>query len=76
MPTRQFNKRWAQRVHPTISGFEFRFSSPEQRREPRSGGKPGRRFLDYFLWPYKESDWRAGPHPAKLFFAIKVFAAL
>jgi len=24
-------------------------------REPRRGGKPGRRFLDYFLWPHKES---------------------
>jgi hypothetical protein len=34
---------------------------------PAGGGKPGRRFLDYFLWPHKESDWRAGPHPATLF---------
>ena len=40
------------------------------RGEPRRGGKLGRRFLDYFLWPYKESNWRAGPYPATLTFVI------
>ena len=28
---------WAQRAHPTISGFEFRFSSPERRRVAETG---------------------------------------
>jgi hypothetical protein len=45
----------------------------EQRREPRSGGEPGRAFFDYFLYTSKESDRHAGPLPAVLFFVSAAF---
>ncbi len=46
--------------------FRSRLTSRATQGTHEVGGKPGRHFLDYFLWPHKESNRRAGPHPAKL----------
>ena len=48
VPTRQFNRWWAQRAHPTISGFEFCFTSPERRLDQtRTSGEVGRALFEH-----------------------------